>query len=145
MEYICYNNDHKKGKENYTKSNSLFRTFGMCTFIKMEYLVANALVELYEKKQIDKISLEDIRKYGIKVEEVLNIKENSKAILLYSSRYTREFLQDYSDYFVYDEGFIKIKEGIEIDDIREHILSYVSSEILFALLDEKTLKVINAA
>ena len=75
----------------------------------------------------------------------LNIKENSKAILLYSSRYTREFLQDYSDYFVYDEGFIKIKEGIEIDDIREHILSYVSSEILFALLDEKTLKVINAA
>ena len=145
MEYLCYSNNHKKRKESYAESGSLCRTFGMCTFIKMEYLVANALVELYEKKQIDRISLDDIRKYGIKVEEILNVKENSKAILLYSSRYTREFLQDYSDYFVYDDSFIKIKEGVEIEDIREHILSYVSSEILLALLDEKTLEVINAA
>lgn len=125
-------------------SSCLCKTINMCTFIKMEYLVANALVELYEKKQIDKISLEDIRRYGIKVEEELNAKENSRAILLYSSNYTKEFLRDYSDWFEMENDCIKIKKGVTIDDIREHILSYISTFILIALLNENTLKVINA-
>lgn len=123
----------------------LYKTIGMCTFIKMEYLVANALVELYENKKIDKISLDVIQNYGIKVERILNKIEGTQAILLYSNQYTREFLQDYSDYFVFKDNYIKIKSGVTIDDIRNHILSYVSVDILLALLDESTLKVINAA
>ena len=123
----------------------LYKTIGMCTFIKMEYLVANALVELYENKKIDKISLDDIKKYGIKVEEILNETEGTQAILLYSNQYTREFLQDYSDYFVFEDNYIKIKSGVSINDIRSHILSYVSIDILLALLDDSTLEIINAA
>lgn len=122
-----------------------YKTIGMCTFIKMEYLVANALVELYENKKIDKISLDDIKNYGIKVEKILNKTEGTQAILLYSNQYTREFLQDYSDYFVFEDDYIKIRSGVSIDDIRNHILSYISVDILLALLDESTLKVINAA
>ena len=116
----------------------------MCTFIKMEYLVANALVELYEKKQVNMISLEDIRKYGVKVEEVLNEIDGSRAILLYSNNYTKEFLQDYSDWFEMVDNNIKIKAGVTIDDIREHVLSYVSIDILIAMLSEKSLRVIDA-
>lgn len=123
----------------------LCRTENMCTFIKMEYLVANALVELYEKKQIDKISLEQIRDYGIKVEEELNNKNDTRAILLFSNNYTREFLHDYSDLFELIDEDIKIRSGVTIDDIREHILSYISVDILIALLDQKALKVIDAA
>ncbi len=115
----------------------------ICTFIKMEYLVANALVELYEKKQVDSISLEDVRRYGVKVEEVLNEKENSRAILLYSNNYTKEFLQDYSDWFELVNDCVKIRHGVTIDDIRDHILSYISLDILIALLNENSLKVIN--
>ena len=126
-------------------SISLCRTRNMCTFIKMEYLVANALVELYEKKQVDMISLEDIRKYGVKVEEVLNSKENSRAILLYSNNYTKEFLRDYSDWFEMVNDFIKIKSGITIDDIREHILSYIPVDILLALFSEESLMALNVA
>lgn len=123
----------------------LYKTMGMCTFIKMEYLVANALVELYENKKIDKISLDAIKNYGIKVEKILNDTVGTQAILLYSNQYTRQFLQDYSDYFVFEDDYIKIKSGVSIDDIRNHILSYISVDILLALLDESTLKVINAA
>ena len=93
-------------------SQRLPETFSMCTFIKMEYLVANALVELYEKKGIDKISLDDIRNYGIKVEEEMNSQENTRAILLYSNVYTKEFLQDYSDWFELIDNYIKIKDGV---------------------------------
>ncbi len=136
-------NESTNRKENI--SGSLCNTTNMCTFIKMEYLVANALVELYEKKKIDRISLEQIRNYGIKVEEELNSKDNTRAILLYSNNYTKEFLRDYSDFFEMIDSDIRIREGITIKDIREHILSYVSVNLLFALLDKKTLSVIDAA
>lgn len=144
MRKKVYNSYQEDGMEDCTEFK-LYKTIGMCTFIKMEYLVANALVELYENKKIDKISLDDIKNYGIKVEKVLNKTEGTQAILLYSNQYTREFLQDYSDYFVFEDDYIKIRSGVSIDDIRNHILSYISVDILLALLDESTLKVINAA
>ncbi|MBO5970571.1 MAG: hypothetical protein J6S14_18970 [Clostridia bacterium] len=139
--YNVYQENKRKG----CTVSKLYKTKGMCTFIKMEYLVANALVELYENKKIDRISLDDVQNYGIKVEKILNKITGTQAILLYSNQYTREFLQDYSDYFVFEENYIKIKSGVSIDDIRNHILSYISVDILLALLDESTLKVINAA
>ena len=144
MQRKVYNTVDKDEMEDCT-SFKLYKTMGMCTFIKMEYLVANALVELYENKKIDNISLDDIKNYGIKVEKILNETAGTQAILLYSNQYTREFLQDYSDYFVFEDNYIKIKSGVSIDDIRNHILSYISVDILLALLDESTLKVINAA
>ncbi len=133
---MLYNKNIKILKEG-KSGNYLNKTINMCTFIKMEYLVANALVQLYETKQINKISLKNIREYGIKVEEKLN--ENSRAILLYSSNYTKEFLQDYSDYFELLNDDICIKSGVTVEEIREHILSYISFDILFALFDEVAL------
>ena len=141
-EFMLYNNRTLKEEE---ISFGLYRTINMCTFIKMEYLVANALVELYDKKGVDRISLDQIQKYGIKVEEELNSKENTRAILLYSNVYTKEFLEDYSEWFELIDNQIKIRSGVGVEDIREHILSYVSVDVLFALLAEKTLRVIDAA
>lgn len=144
MKKKVYNSYQENGTEDCT-AFKLYKTVGMCTFIKMEYLVANALVELYENKKIDKVSLDDIKNYGFRVEKVLNENKGTLAILLYSNQYTREFLQDYSDYFVFEDNYIKIKSGVTIEDIRNHILSYVSIDVLLALLDESSLKVINAA
>ena len=114
----------------------------MCTFIKMEYLVANALVELYERNNIDRISLGEIRAYGIKVEEEL-VNNQVHAILLYSSDYTKEFLEDCSEWFEKDNNYIKIRNGKKIEEIREHFLSYISVDILLALLNENALSAIN--
>lgn len=144
MEKKVYNTHERKEREKCT-AYKLYKTMGMCTFIKMEYLVANALVELHENKKIDRISLDDIQNYGIKVEKVLSKNMGIQAILLYSNEYTREFLHDYSDFFVYEDNYIKIKSGVSIDAIRDQILSYVSVDILLALLDESSLKVIHAA
>ncbi len=122
-------------------SITLYKNNYMCTFIKMEYLVANALVELYERKSIDRISLNEIKEYGIKVEEEL-INNKIHAILLYSSDYTKEFLEDCSDWFEKDDEYIKIREGKTIQEVREHFLSYISVDILLAMLNENVLKVL---
>ncbi len=123
------------------ESIKLYKTRNMCTFVKMEYLVASALVELYEKENITKISLDDIRAYGIKVEEHL-INNNINAIFLYSNNYTKQFLHDYSDFFERIDNDIVIKEGVTVESIRDHILSYLSIDMLFALLNESTLTAI---
>lgn len=123
------------------ESIRLYKTKNMCTFVKMEYLVASALVELYDKENITKISLDDIRAYGVKVEEHL-ISNNINAIFLYSNNYTKQFLHDYSDFFERIDNDIVIKEGVTVENIREHILSYLSVDMLFALLNESTLTAI---
>ncbi|MCM1222634.1 MAG: hypothetical protein NC548_50045 [Lachnospiraceae bacterium] len=128
--------------KNNTTEESYFRTKEMCTFIKMEYLVASALVELYEKKNIDKISLEDIQKYGIKVEETL-LNEQINAILLYSNNYTKEFLEDYSRFFEREGEFIKKRADVTSQEIREYILAYISVNMLLVLLNKDSLSVIN--
>lgn len=126
-------------------SKNLFKKNAMYTFIRIEYLAANALVELYEKNRTSSISFENIIKYGISVEEILNKNADTKAILLYSNIYAKEFAHDYSNLFEVTEEEIKIKDGVSIDQIREHILSYLSMDILNALLSQEALSVINAA
>ena len=64
------------------------------------------------------------------------------AILLYSSDYTKEFLEDCSDWFEKDDEYIKIREGKTIQEVREHFLSYISVDILLAMLNENVLKVL---
>lgn len=110
----------------------LNKTIGMCTFIKMEHLVANALVRLCEEKNIRRISLDDIYNYGIKVEEELN-SNNTRAILLYSNIYTKQFLEDYSEWFMREGNDIVLRQDKTTEDLREHILSYVSLPLLLAL------------
>ena len=113
----------------------------MCTFIKMEYLVANALVELCERKNKRQISIDEIKAYGIKVEEML-INENIRTILLYSNQFPMEFIEDYSDFFTFDGNFIMLKDEITPDHLRNYILSRVPIDILLAMLNENTLQVI---
>lgn len=112
----------------------------MVTFIKIEYIVANAIVELFEKKERRSVSFDEIENYGFKVEEILNKK--SKAILLYSSYYTREFLNDYSDFFEENNGEIALKKGKTTEDLRNHILCFVPIEILFAMRNNASLSTI---
>ena len=127
--------------DNKTNEEVFFKTKGMCTFIKMEYLVASALVELMDKKEINKISLKEIEEYGYKVEQIL-VQQNVNAILLYSNNYTKEFLEDYSDYFELEGDCIKVKSGVSPNEIRNHILAYISAKVLLALLSTDSLSAI---
>ena len=124
-------------KEVFNKTNN------MCTFIRMEYLVASALVELYEKKKINKVSIDDIKQYGFKVEKIL-VDNNVNAVMLYSNSYMREFLDDYSDYFEYHDDEIYIKDGVTVQKLRDCILSSISMNMLSALLSEQSLRTIHS-
>lgn len=102
-------------------------------FIHVEYLIAYILIDFCENKNIDFVSIESIYNLGNEVKKDLMSQGYSPVIFLYSDIYLRDFLLDYSDLFEKNADYIKIRQGITSDDIREHILSYVPSEILFSL------------
>lgn len=128
-------------KKGFIRKEKYYKTFTMCTFIKMEDVVASALVELYDKDETPRVSFDTIRSYGFKVEEFL-IKQNINAILLYSNNYAKEFLDDYSQFFERDGDYICLRDGVTSQQIRDRILSYVSIDVLSALLNNEILSAI---
>lgn len=109
--------------------------------IGIEYIAANALVELYENSKQNYVKIEDLRNYGITVKEILK-DNNIEAVLLMSDYYLIQFVHNYSDMFeVVDEKIYK-KDNVTCDDIRERIIAYMKMDLLMAMVDKKSLEVL---
>ena len=116
----------------------------MCVFIKMEYIVANALCEILAQSQQDSISFKAIKEYGFQIEKYYVENKNTKAIVLFSEEYRKQFLRDYSDLFGYNEetDCIFLQKGVTIEAVRTRILAYASIDLLEALFDDKAMSVL---
>ena len=109
--------------------------------IGIEYIAANALVELYENSKQNYVKIEDLRNYGITVKQILR-DNNIEAVLLMSDYYLIQFVHNYSDMFeVVDEKIYK-KDNVTCDDIRERIIAYMKMDLLMAMVDKKSLEVL---
>lgn len=101
-------------------------------FVNLHYIVGNALVELKENANIDRVTFKQIRDYG----EAVVQKLNNRSIFLFSNVYFKELFQDYGKYFSRSQDGVSINENASTDDIRKHILAYASVDILEAMLSQ---------
>lgn len=74
----------------------------MCTFIGIESVAANALIELLEKRNEREVSFDMIVRYGTRVARVLQESFNEEPILLLSRKYQINMIENYSDFFEAD-------------------------------------------
>ncbi len=74
----------------------------MCTFIGIESVAANALIELLEKRNEREVSFDMIVRYGTRVARVLQESFNEEPILLLSRKYQINMIENYSDFFEVD-------------------------------------------
>lgn len=74
----------------------------MYTFIGIESIVANALIELFEKRNEREVSFDTIVRYGTRVARVLQENVNEEPVLLFSRKYQINMLENYSDFFEAD-------------------------------------------
>ncbi|MCM1542932.1 MAG: hypothetical protein NC121_16960 [Blautia sp.] len=87
----------------------------MCTFIGIESITANALIELLEKRDEREISFDMIVRYGTQVARVLEENFNEEPVLLLSRKYQINMIENYSDFFEADlspkrqEVFFRLK------------------------------------
>ena len=120
----------------------------MCTFVSMEDLVSNALIEILEIKNIREVAFASLNDYGIKVVELLE-KNDEKAVLLLSKFYTDELIRNYSDFFCIretsDGDTICLKEGITAEDLRKQFRAYLSVDLLLAFVNENSLSTLGVS
>ena len=93
----------------------------MYIYIQIEDLVANAFINLIEKKKVREILYSDLDIYGAKVIEQLNSQGGPKAVLVVSRESQMAIVEDYSDMF---EAFerdgskgIRLLDGVEPMDL----------------------------
>ena len=121
----------------------------MHTFIGMEDLVANALIELLEKDNCRKVSFAALVKYGNVVLRFLH-ENGEEAVFLLSKGYTNELIRNYSDFFEIDysepgKEAIALKKEKTADDLRNRFRALLTMELLFAFIDEKSVSELRRA
>lgn len=119
----------------------------MCFYIRIEDLVANAMIEVLKNGNRRFLTYDEIEKYGMEVIEILN-KKNEKAVLKLSRQYTDDFLRDYSDFFgeKMDNNLlgISLKEGKDLEDLISYFRGYISLDVLLAFSDDKAVQTLLA-
>ena len=114
----------------------------MYTYIEMEDLVANAFIELVEKKNKREILFSELDEYGAKVIEALNSNGVTDAVLVVSRESQLAMIEDYSDMF---EGFekdgakgIRLLDNVEPIDLWRRFCASLSLKVLNAFKAQST-------
>ena len=108
----------------------------MCTFIGVECVAANALIELYANG-IREISFKHLANYGLLVVEWYESETKDKAILVFDHEKIEGMIIDYSDFFEVKEieksKYICLKENVNIRQVKEKFRWTLSYAMLKAL------------
>ena len=115
----------------------------MCKFIKVETLVANALIELIEKNNCRSVEFGRIMEYGRAVLEALKAR-GEEAVYLASREDTNRMMRNYVDFFKInrdnpDTVVVSLKDRKTATDLRSQFRAFLTLEHLFAFTDSKAL------
>lgn len=107
----------------------------MCTFIGVECLAANALIELCANK-ITRISFKKLAEYGLCVVEQYRIESGRDAVLIFQPQDIQGMVINYSNYFYIEEEqekFLCLKENVDMKELKEQFRWTLSYAMLKAL------------
>lgn len=113
----------------------------MCTYIGIQDLVANAIIELLEKSMEPQVLFSELDRYGATVIKILS-ESNKEAILILSKKRTNAFLRDYSDFFEVfsagEEEGIRLKAGITVDALWDKFRGYLPIDVMLAFANARS-------
>ena len=116
----------------------------MCTFIGIESLAANALIEILGKTGKRDVDFGTLVKYGMRVVKFLQDQTGEEAILLLSKKYQLDMIENYSAFFEVElkgpgQGVFKLREGVTIDDLSNYFRWTMSMRIIKAFMSEEAI------
>ena len=116
----------------------------MSVYIKIEDLAGNAMIELLERKKSGKVSIPQLKEYGMAVVSELNDECGDEYFCIFSREAVSSFFHDYTEYFdVVDndnERYISIKDGVTIPQLKNAFRRYLSIDMLIAFVSTSSLK-----
>lgn len=122
----------------------------MCTFIGIESVAANALIELFEKRNETEISFDTLVRYGMQVVRILQEKTNDEIVLLLSRKYQINMVENYSDFFEADfssdgSGVFRLKgtnKQETLQALKEYFRWTLSIQLLNAFMSDDALHIL---
>lgn len=111
----------------------------MCTFIGIECLAANALIEILDKTNKREVSFDSLVRYGMEVVRFLQRQTGEEAVLLLSKKYQINMIENYSEFFEVDfngsnHGTFKLKETVSLDDLKSYFRWTMSVRLVDAFV-----------
>ncbi|MCL2135017.1 MAG: hypothetical protein FWH37_05620 [Candidatus Bathyarchaeota archaeon] len=118
----------------------------MNQFIGIEDLAGNAFIELLRRGKNDSVTVEQLSKYGEKVQQYLS-KSKEKVFLLDNENAVDAMEEKYSDFFKVErpnqtDTIIKLKSGISEKDLQICFRAPFPVETMIAFMDEHAVKVL---
>lgn len=111
----------------------------MNSFLYVEDLVANALIENIERNHCRHISLDDLEKYAAHVVRWWSNNYHLRITILNSQYYINKMLKEFSNFFeMIDAGEsckILLKDKKTVEDCRENFRSYLSTAMLTSFIE----------
>lgn len=120
--------------------------FLVCTFIGIESLAANALIELFEHKHIREVSFDTLVRYGMEVVQIYQRETGEEAVLLLSRKYQMDMIENYSAYFDVEidgagQGVLRLKDEIRnVDELSRFFRWTTSLQLIRAFMSPDALK-----
>lgn len=117
----------------------------MCTFIGIECLAANALIEILDRTQKREVSFDTIVRYGMEVVRVLQRQTGEEAVLLLSKKYQINMIENYSEFFEVDfgdrnHGIFKLRETASLDDLKNYFRWTMSVRLVDAFVSPEAIR-----
>ena len=97
----------------------------MVTFIGIESLAANALIELMRRDDTREVSFDTLVRYGMQIVRILGEQTGEEAVLLLSEKYQMDMLNNYSDFFEIGSSnghynTFRLREGVSRPDLENY-------------------------
>jgi len=121
----------------------------MCKFIKIDDLAANSLIDVFEMTGSDRVSFDQIIRYGNIIKKVYEEKYHDSMVLILSGDAVFSFIRDYSDFFTIESDghaeYIVLKNAKNTDYLREEFRSRLSVELLYSFTCKEALNALGIA
>lgn len=110
----------------------------MCTFIDIESVAMNALIEVSKTPQKRELSFEDVVCYGKKAARVFRQRTGNDTVLLFSKEYQASMMECCAEYLevdaYIDRGVFQLKAGASMAEIEDFFRWPLETGLLDALM-----------
>lgn len=117
----------------------------MPTFIGIESLAANALIELMDREHTREVSFDTLVRYGLEVVRVFGMRTGEEAVLLLSRQDQLDMMENYSEYFEVDVsdtygGTFRLKDTASLEDLRKYFRWTMTVRLFEAFMSPEALQ-----
>ncbi len=117
----------------------------MCTFIGIESLAANALIELFERKRTREVSFDSLVRYGMEVVRIFQSETGEEAVLLLSRKYQMDMIENYSDFFEVEmdaagNGTFRLKDVNNLEEVKAYFRWTMSMKLIDAFVSPDAIR-----